>query len=142
MATFRATRTAHTTGPSPAGFLGFPNIPAPVRVFVRLHIVGNHYSTDMSDVSLNLKQAAAYLKVHPVTLSRLAASGRVPGAKIGRSWVFREEELSGWLQEEIASQTAERSHSDTATTASSEAPPLARRRGRPRRRLPVLTTTA
>ncbi len=77
-----------------------------------------------------------------MTLSRLAASGRVPGAKIGRSWVFREEELSGWLQEEIASQTAERSHPDTATTAFNEAPPLARKRGRPRRRLPILTTTA
>ncbi len=96
----------------------------------------------MSDVSLNLKQAAAYLKVHPVTLSRLAASGWVPGAKIGRSWVFREEDLSRWLRHEIESQTAKRLHPDPATTAPDEVPPFVRKRGRPRRRVPILTTTA
>lgn len=43
--------------------------------------------------TLNLEEAAAFLKIHPVTLSTKAAAGEIQGAKIGRSWVFLEIDL-------------------------------------------------
>jgi hypothetical protein len=38
--------------------------------------------------TLGLKEASAFLKIHPVTLSTKAASGEIHGAKVGRAWVF------------------------------------------------------
>lgn len=43
--------------------------------------------------TLNLKAAADFLKIHPVTLSVKAASGEIQGAKIGKRWVFLEVDL-------------------------------------------------
>ena len=43
--------------------------------------------------TLNLKEAAALLKIHPVTLQDKARAGEIPGAKIGRAWVFIEIDL-------------------------------------------------
>lgn len=45
-------------------------------------------------VTLDLKQAADFLKVHPETMRQLAISGKVGGAKIGRRWVFLEHHLA------------------------------------------------
>ena len=39
-------------------------------------------------ITLNLAEAAAYLHVHEQTLLKLARSGAVPAAKMGRAWVF------------------------------------------------------
>lgn len=38
--------------------------------------------------TLDIDEAAAFLKIHPVTLSEKAKAGEIAGAKIGRSWVF------------------------------------------------------
>ena len=38
--------------------------------------------------TLNLQQAAEFLKIHPVTLGDKARAGKIPGAKIGKCWVF------------------------------------------------------
>jgi len=43
--------------------------------------------------TLNLEEAAAFLKIHPVTLSTKAAAGEILGAKIGRAWVFLDVDL-------------------------------------------------
>jgi excisionase family DNA binding protein len=48
--------------------------------------------------TLGLKQAAEFLKVHPEELRRRAKSGAVPGAKVGRSWVFLDEDLAAYLR--------------------------------------------
>ena len=37
--------------------------------------------------TMNISEAAAFLKIHPVTLSVKAASGEIQGAKIGKRWV-------------------------------------------------------
>jgi len=44
-------------------------------------------------VSLDLKEAADFLKVHPETMRQMAKDGTVSGAKIGRRWVFIQEHL-------------------------------------------------
>ena len=43
--------------------------------------------------TLTLQQAAALLKMHPVTLREKASAGEIPGAKVGRRWVFVEIDL-------------------------------------------------
>jgi hypothetical protein len=38
--------------------------------------------------TLDLQAAAAFLRIHPVTLQEKARCGEIPGAKIGKCWVF------------------------------------------------------
>ena len=58
--------------------------------------------------TFDLKQAADFLKVSPCTAQEMAASGELPGAKIGRAWVFLEEDLVNWLREQIKIQRLQR----------------------------------
>jgi len=44
--------------------------------------------------TLTLKEAASFLKMHPQTLRTRAITGLLPGAKIGKSWVFIKEDLA------------------------------------------------
>ncbi|HIG66210.1 MAG TPA: DNA-binding protein [Methyloprofundus sp.] len=48
--------------------------------------------------TLDLKCAAALLKIHPQTLLLRARSGSIPAAKPGKCWVFIEEDLIHWLR--------------------------------------------
>lgn len=48
--------------------------------------------------TLGIQEAAAFLKIHPVTLSRMAARGQIPAAKPGKQWVFLDVDLAGWLR--------------------------------------------
>ena len=48
--------------------------------------------------TLNLQQAAEFLKIHPVTLGEKARAGEIPGAKIGKSWVFLEIDLIDYIR--------------------------------------------
>src|ERR1700688_4982462 len=43
--------------------------------------------------TLDLQAAAAFLHIHPVTLQEKARAGEVPGAKIGKCWVFIDVDL-------------------------------------------------
>lgn len=45
-----------------------------------------------SDI-MNLKEVAAYFRVHPVTLYRHLKAGKIPAAKIGDRWRFRKSML-------------------------------------------------
>ena len=46
---------------------------------------------------LTSEQAAAYLKIHPKTLQRMARQGRIPAYRIGDLWRFRASQLEAWL---------------------------------------------
>ena len=48
--------------------------------------------------TLNLEEAAAFLKIHAVTLSEKAKSGEIKGAKIGKRWVFIEVDLADHIR--------------------------------------------
>ncbi|MDI1302097.1 MAG: helix-turn-helix domain-containing protein [bacterium] len=48
--------------------------------------------------TLDLRQAADFLRIHPVTLRIKAAAGEIPGAKVGRAWVFIEVDLVEYLR--------------------------------------------
>lgn len=48
---------------------------------------------------LNLDQAAAHLRVHEVTLRKLAAEGSVPATKTGKEWRFSRQALVNYFGE-------------------------------------------
>lgn len=48
--------------------------------------------------TLNLEQAARFLKLHPEELRRRAKAGRVPGAKVGKCWIFIQDDLAEFVR--------------------------------------------
>jgi len=48
--------------------------------------------------TLNLREAAKFLHLHPEELRQRAKAGRIPGAKVGRAWVFLEDDLSSHVR--------------------------------------------
>jgi excisionase family DNA binding protein len=60
--------------------------------------------------TFNTKECAAFLKVHTNTVLDLAITGKLRGVKVGRAWVFMEDDvvafLNGLIEEEIAKRRA------------------------------------
>lgn len=48
--------------------------------------------------TLNLEEAAQFLKLHPEEVRRRAKAGIIPGAKLGKRWVFIEEDLAAYMR--------------------------------------------
>lgn len=48
--------------------------------------------------TLNLREAAKSLHLHPKELRQRAKAGRIPGAKVGRAWVFLEDDLAAHVR--------------------------------------------
>ena len=48
--------------------------------------------------TFGLNEAAAFLRCHPEELRRRAKAGIIPGAKVGRAWVFLEDDLAAYLR--------------------------------------------
>ena len=48
--------------------------------------------------TLTLNEAAQFLKMHPEEVRRRAKAGIIPGAKVGKCWVFIEEHLAAYIQ--------------------------------------------
>ncbi|NDI85125.1 helix-turn-helix domain-containing protein [Undibacterium crateris] len=78
---------------------------APALASIKIHIC--IFLITMSD-SLNIRQCADLLHVNESTVSEMAISGEIPGAKIGRAWVFLKEDVISYLRNEISKQTAVR----------------------------------
>ena len=48
--------------------------------------------------TLNLREAAAFLHMHPEEVRTRAKRGLIPGAKIGRRWVFIDVDLAEFVR--------------------------------------------
>ncbi|MGH7945582.1 MAG: helix-turn-helix domain-containing protein [Opitutaceae bacterium] len=48
--------------------------------------------------TLDLQEAAHFLRMHPEEVRRRARSGLVPGAKTGKRWIFLEDDLVGYVR--------------------------------------------
>ncbi|WP_084612046.1 helix-turn-helix domain-containing protein [Ferriphaselus amnicola] len=48
--------------------------------------------------TLNLEQAAQFLKLSPEELRRRAKAGRVPAAKVGKCWCFIQDDLAEYVR--------------------------------------------
>lgn len=91
--------------------------------------------------TFDLEQAACFLNVSPSTAQEMAASGELPGAKIGRAWVFLEEDLVDWLREQIKFQREQRQSKNynlSKPPSSSKAPISRKNRRRKPPKLPEL----
>ncbi len=53
--------------------------------------------------TLDLIEAAQFLRLHPEELRQRAKAGRIPGAKVGRRWVFLEDDLAAHLRSFLCS---------------------------------------
>lgn len=53
--------------------------------------------TQMKETVLTVKEAAEYLRIHPITLYRLLEKNKVSGVfKIGNQWRFKKEVMETW----------------------------------------------
>jgi excisionase family DNA binding protein len=50
-------------------------------------------STGDNNEILTTRQVAKLLKIHPVTVRKLAQRGEIPGWRVGKSWRFSKSEL-------------------------------------------------
>lgn len=48
---------------------------------------------------LTTEQAAAYLQMNPLTLTKLARNGQIPAGRFGREWRFLKSELDQALRQ-------------------------------------------
>ena len=85
--------------------------------------------------TFSIEGAAAHLNVSPDTIRDLAANGDVAGAKIGKAWVFTDEDLDEYLRKEIKKQTAARRNEPADKPALADVPksPRAAQRRQPAR---------
>lgn len=69
--------------------------------------------------TLTLPEAAAFLKIHPVTLLVKAKAGEIPGAKIGKRWVFVEIDLIEHIRSQYGRRALQGDHERNITCHSS-----------------------
>lgn len=92
--------------------------------------------------TLNVTQAAAMLFADTDTVLLLARQGALPGAKIGKCWVFLREDILDFLRRRIRQDTDERRRQlEQPSMPMAELVPVARR-GRRRSALPALPDLA
>jgi excisionase family DNA binding protein len=58
--------------------------------------------------TLDIDECAEFLKVDRKTALRLAGEGKLPGAKVGRAWVFLEDDLAEHLRAQVRIQMRQR----------------------------------
>lgn len=58
--------------------------------------------------TLSLSEAADLLKVHENRVMEWAGAGVIPGAKLGRAWVFIDDDLFAFVRGKIKEQSANR----------------------------------
>jgi len=76
--------------------------------------------------TFDVEECSDFLKVDRTTVLSLAGQGVLPGAKIGRSWVFLEDEIVEYLRAQVRQQTRLRqaeTHVDNTLKIASERNP-------------------
>ena len=54
--------------------------------------------------TLNIQEAAQFLRIHPVTLGIKARQGIIPGTKVGKCWVFVDVDLIAYIRSQYQRQ--------------------------------------
>ena len=63
-------------------------------------------SPEMMIKTMGIDEAAEFIRVHPVTLSKMAHEGEIPAAKPGKEWVFINIDLVEWLRSKYKTQAS------------------------------------
>jgi excisionase family DNA binding protein len=58
--------------------------------------------------TLDIDECAEFLKVKSTVVSDMVGTGELPGARIGRAWVFLEDDLIDYVRTQIRNQRRER----------------------------------
>jgi excisionase family DNA binding protein len=58
--------------------------------------------------TFSTETAADFLNIHPTTLIELTSKGDIPAAKIGRAYVYLEDDLVGYVRAKVKEQTEAR----------------------------------
>ena len=58
---------------------------------------------------MTLKEVAAFLRIHHVTLYRLVRRNEIPSFRIGRDYRFNREEIKKWIAEKQRMQESSKS---------------------------------
>ncbi len=58
--------------------------------------------------TLDIDECAEFLKINSTTVSEMLGSGELPGARVGRGWVFLEDDLVAYVRDQIRLQRRER----------------------------------
>jgi excisionase family DNA binding protein len=58
--------------------------------------------------TLDIDECAEFLKVKSTVVSEMVGTGELPGARIGRAWVFLEDDLIDYVRTQIRNQRRER----------------------------------
>lgn len=58
--------------------------------------------------TLDLEEAASLMKAEADTIMQLARTGELPGAKIGKAWVFMRSDVIAYLRKKIDADTQDR----------------------------------
>lgn len=53
---------------------------------------------------LTVREVAAYLRLHAVTVYRMAQSGDLPAFRLGRGWRFKRAQIEQWLSDRQTNQ--------------------------------------
>jgi len=53
-------------------------------------------------IILTVQEVAAYLRLHAVTVYRMAQSGDLPAFRVGRRWRFKREQIEQWMADHQA----------------------------------------
>ena len=61
---------------------------------------------------LTVDQVAEFLRLHVMTVYRLAKEGKIPGFKVGNRWRFHKTALENWMVDraQVAQLEAQRHH--------------------------------
>jgi len=59
---------------------------------------GHSITSDHESLVLNPNQVASLLQCHPKTVLRLAQSGRIPAARVGKLWRFSRVAVLQWIE--------------------------------------------
>lgn len=99
-----------------------------------------------TDDTMDPSQVAAMLRADPETIMQFARKGQLPGARIGKGWVFLRTDVFDFLRAKIEAETAKRRKvegSDPGQSAAVLVTRPGRRRATPPAlpNLPGLTTT-
>ena len=50
---------------------------------------------------MTTKEVAEYLHIHPLTVSKHAREGKIPGFKIGADWRFHRKHIDRWIHKKL-----------------------------------------
>lgn len=91
-----------------------------------------------TDDTMDPVQVAALLRADPETVMQFARKGHLPGARIGKGWVFLRTDVFDFLRAKIEAETAERRKAGGADPGQPDAVLVAQHPGRRRTAPPAL----